>query len=132
MNIIGNGVDIVDNLRIKKSLKIKGFVERIFTEHEINQSIKIKNRHLFFAKRFAAKEALVKALGTGFTKNINFKDIEINNNKNWKPLINLSSNIKNFLKKKFNISRFKIYLSLSDEKKYSIAYVIIDKIKWFK
>ena len=129
MNIIGNGVDIVDNLRIKKSLKIKGFAERIFTEYEINQSIKTKNKHNFFAKRFAAKEALVKALGTGFRKNINFKDIEINNNKKGKPLINLSSNIKNFLKHKFNINKYKIYLSLSDEKNYSIAFVIINKIK---
>tara|TARA_B100001250_G_scaffold404618_1_gene420870 strand:+ start:1309 stop:1698 length:390 start_codon:yes stop_codon:yes gene_type:complete len=129
MNIIGNGVDIVDNLRIKKSIKIDGFVERVFTEYEINQSIKSKNKHNFFAKRFAAKEALVKAIGTGFRNNINFKDIEVNSNKKGKPLINLSSNIKKFLKKKLNINRFKIYLSLSDEKNYSIAFVIINKIK---
>ena len=126
MNIIGNGVDIVDNLRIKKSLKIEGFIERIFTVYEINLSSKHKIKQNFFAKRFAAKEALVKALGTGFRNNINFKDIEVKNNKNWKPLINLSKNIKKLLKKKFNISKYKIYLSLSDESKHSIAFVIIN------
>ena len=132
MNIIGNGVDIVDNDRIKLSLKINGFVRRIFTKNEINQSKKIKNKVNYFAKRFAAKEAFVKSIGTGFRKNINFKDIEIKNNNNGKPILKISENIKKFLKKKFNINNFKIYLSLSDEKKYSIAYVIFSKIKWLK
>ena len=132
MNIIGNGVDIVDNERIKFSLKINGFVRRIFTKNEIKQSKKIKNKVNYFAKRFAAKEAFVKSIGTGFRKNINFKDIEIKNNNNGKPILKISENIKKFLKKKFNINNFKIYLSLSDEKKYSIAYVIFSKIKWLK
>ena len=129
MNIIGNGVDIVDNDRIKLSLKINGFVRRIFTKNEINQSKKIKNKVNYYAKRFAAKEAFVKSIGTGFRKNINFKDIEIKNNNNGKPILKISENIKKFLKKKFNINNYKIYLSLSDEKKYSIAYVIFSKIK---
>ena len=129
MNIIGNGVDIVDNERIKFSLKINGFVRRIFTKNEIKQSKKIKNKVNYFAKRFAAKEAFVKSIGTGFRKNINFKDIEIKNNISGKPILKISENIKKFLKKKFNINNFKIYLSLSDEKKYSIAYVIFSKIK---
>ena len=129
MNIIGNGVDIVDNERIKFSLKINGFVRRIFTKNEINQSKKIKNKVNYYAKRFAAKEAFVKSIGTGFRKNINFKDIEIKNNNNGKPILKISENIKKFLKKKFNINNYKIYLSLSDEKKYSIAYVIFSKIK---
>ena len=132
MNIIGNGVDIVDNDRIKLSLKINGFVRRIFTKNEINQSKKIKNKVNYYAKRFAAKEAFVKSIGTGFRKNINFKDIEIKNNNNGKPILKISENIKKFLKKKFNINNYKIYLSLSDEKKYSIAYVIFSKIKWLK
>ena len=72
MNITGNGVDIVRNKRIEKSLKLIGFVNRIFTKNEIVQSKKIKNKINFFAKRFAAKEAFVKAIGTGFRDNINF------------------------------------------------------------
>ena len=129
MNIIGNGVDIVFNKRISNSLKIKGFINRIFTSHEIDQSIKIKNKVNFYAKRFAAKEAFVKALGTGFRNNINFKDIEIKNSKNGKPTINISKKINDFLKKKLKINKHKIHLSLSDENKYSIAFVIISKIR---
>ena len=127
MHIIGNGVDIIKNSRINNSLKIKGFLNRIFTEKEIQQGKKLKNKINFYAKRFAAKEAFVKAIGTGFRSEINFIDIEINNYKNGKPYILLSKKLKNFLKKKFKIQKYKIFLSLSDEKNYSIAYVVINK-----
>ena len=129
MNIIGNGVDIVENKRIKNSLKIKGFINKIFTQNEINKSKKLNNKINYFAKRFAAKEAFVKALGVGFRNNINFNDIDITNDKKGKPLINISNNIKIYLKKKFKLNKYKIFLSLSDEKKHSIAYVIINKQK---
>ena len=129
MNIIGNGVDIVDNTRIKNAIKNKFFVSRIFTVNEIKKSKNLNNKANYFAKRFAAKEAFVKALGEGFRNNINFSDIDITNDKKRKPIINISTNIKKFLKKKFNLKKFKIFLSLSDEKKYSIAYVIINKQK---
>ena len=127
MDIIGNGVDIIKNSRIKSSLKIKGFLNRIFTKKEIKQGKKLKNKINFYAKRFAAKEAFVKAIGTGFRSDINFIDIEIKNYKNGKPYISLSKKLKHFLKKKFKIEKFKIFLSLSDEKDYSIAFVVIDK-----
>ena len=129
MDIIGNGVDIVNNKRIEYSLKIDGFKKRIFTKNEINQSKKIKNKINFFAKRYAAKEAFVKSIGIGFRKNINFKDIEVKNNNNGKPVLKISKKVSNFLKNKFKINNYKIYLSLSDEKKYSIAYVIFSKIR---
>ena len=129
MNIIGNGVDIVDNTRIKNAIKNKFFVSRIFTVNEIKKSKNLNNKVNYFAKRFAAKEAFVKALGEGFRNNINFSDIDVTNDKKGKPIINISINIKKFLKKKFNLKKFKIFLSLSDEKKYSIAYVIINKQK---
>ena len=127
MVIIGNGVDIVENKRIKNSLKIKGFVNRVFTQNEINKSKNLNNKTNYFAKRFAAKEAFVKALGEGFRNNINFKDIDITNDKKGRPFINISNNIKKFLKKKLKLNKYKIFLSLSDEKKHSIAYVIINK-----
>ena len=127
MNIIGNGVDIIKNSRINNSLKIKGFLNRIFTEKEIKQGRKLKNKINFYAKRFAAKEAFVKAIGTGFRSDINFIDIEIKNSKNGKPYISLSKKLNNFLQKKFKIQKYKIFLSLSDEKDYSIAFVVIDK-----
>ena len=127
MNIIGNGVDIIKNSRINNSLKIKGFLNRIFTEKEIQQGKKLKNKINFYAKRFAAKEAFVKAIGTGFRSDINFIDIEIKNYKNGKPYISISKKLNNFLQKKFKIQKYKVFLSLSDEKDYSIAFVVIDK-----
>ena len=127
MRIIGNGVDIIKNSRINSSLKIKGFLNRIFTKNEIGQGEKLKNKINFYAKRFAAKEAFVKAIGTGFRSNINFIDIEIKNYRNGKPYILLSNKLNNFLKKKFKLQKYKIFLSLSDEKDYSIAFVVIDK-----
>ena len=127
MHIIGNGVDIIKNSRINNSLKIKGFLNRIFTEKEIQEGKKINNKINFYAKRFAAKEAFVKAIGTGFRSDINFIDIEIKNYKNGKPYISLSKKLNNFLQKKFKIQKYKVFLSLSDEKDYSIAFVVIDK-----
>ena len=129
MNIIGNGVDIVENKRIEKSLKIKGFIKRVFTKSEINKSKKLKNKTSYYAKRFAAKEAFVKSIGEGFRNNINFNDINVVNDKKGKPIIHISNNIKKIIKKKFKLNKYKIYLSLSDEKMHSIAFVIINKKK---
>ena len=98
-----------------------------FLNSIINNSKKLTNKINYFAKRFAAKEAFVKALGEGFRNNINFNDIEITNDNKGKPIINISNNVKKFLKKKFKSNKYQIFLSLSDEKKYSIAYVIINK-----
>ena len=124
MNIIGNGVDIVENKRINKLIENKNFIKRVFTNKEIRFSKNIKNKTNYYAKRFAAKEAFVKALGTGFRKNINFSDIEVINNKLGKPKINISKKVRTFIKKKFKLDKPKIYVSLSDENKHSIAYVI--------
>ena len=126
MNIIGNGVDIVDNKRIEKLLLNDNFLNRIFTNNEIKSSKKSQNKINFFAKRFAAKEAFVKALGTGFRNNISFSDIEIINNKKGKPEIKISKKIKYLISRKFKSKKPKIYVSLSDEKKHSIAYVILE------
>ena len=128
MEIIGNGVDIIKNSRIKKLIKNPKFVSRIFSKNEINESKKIKNKTNFFAKRFAAKEAFVKSIGIGFRKGINFNDIYVQNNKLGKPTISFNNNVKKILNKKFKSSRFNVLVSLSDEKRYSIAYVIINKL----
>ena len=129
MNIIGNGVDIVDNTRIKNAIKNKFFVSRIFTINEIKKSKNLNNKANYFAKRFAAKEAFVKSIGEGFRNNINFNDINVVNDKKGKPIIHISNNIKKIIKKKFKLNKYKIYLSLSDEKMHSIAFVIINKKK---
>tara|TARA_B100001996_G_scaffold364781_1_gene334070 strand:+ start:433 stop:822 length:390 start_codon:yes stop_codon:yes gene_type:complete len=127
MKIIGNGVDIVKNSRIRKLISNKKFVERIYSRTEINFSKKILNKESYFAKRFAAKEAFVKSLGTGFRNGINFKDISIVNTSYGKPRILLNNKIKKIIDKKLKLNKFKIFLSLSDEKKYSIAFVILNK-----
>ena len=127
MHIVGNGVDIVENLRIKKAIKNKSFLKRIFSSVELLESKKKINKVNFFAKRFAAKEAFVKALGTGFRQEINFKDITIANNSLGKPKILINNKVQTMIKNKIKSKKIKIFLSLSDEKKHSIAYVIIQK-----
>ena len=127
MKIIGIGVDIVDNTRIKNLTKNKGFISRIFSKKEIDQSKKIKNKVNYYSKRFAAKEALSKAIGTGFKKGLNFKDITIVNDKLGKPGYEISSSVKKLIYLKFKTRKIKISLSLADEKNYSIAFSVIHK-----
>ena len=127
MKILGVGVDIVENSRIKKSLKNAKFISRIFTKSEIFQAKKVKNINSYYSKRFAAKEAFSKSIGTGFQNDLNFKDISIINNKLGKPSFVINEKIKKIVKKQFKISSFNFFLSISDEKKYSIAYVILQK-----
>tara|TARA_E500000331_G_C16770685_1_gene503682 strand:+ start:25 stop:408 length:384 start_codon:yes stop_codon:yes gene_type:complete len=127
MKIIGIGVDIVDNERIKNSIKNKNFISRIFSYKEINQSKKTKNKVSFYSKRFAAKESLSKAIGTGFRKGLNFKDISIVNDKYGKPSYEISSNVKKLIYLKCKVRNIKISLSLADEKNYSIAFSVIHK-----
>ena len=127
MKIIGIGVDIVDNKRINKLIKNKQFVSRIFSKKEIVQSKKIKNKTNFFSKRFAAKESLSKAIGTGFRNGLNFRDISVVNDKYGKPNYYLNNNVKKLINSKFNVKNIKISLSLADEKKYSIAFSVIHK-----
>ena len=95
MKIIGVGVDIVDNKRIKKSIRNKQFISRLFSKKEIKQSKKIIDKINYFSKRFAAKESLSKAIGTGFRKGLNFKDISIVNDKYGKPYYELNNKVKN-------------------------------------
>ena len=128
MKTIGIGVDIIDNSRIKSLLKKKNFINRTFSKKEILASKKISNKKIFFSKRFAAKEAFAKALGTGFRDNLNFKDIEIKNDKLGKPYYLINSKIKKLIKKKKKVNKFELFLSISDEKDYSIAFTIIQKI----
>ena len=127
MNIFGIGTDIVNIKRMEKSLRRNGnaFKKRIFSKNEIIYCERKKNPSTFYAKRFAAKEALSKALGTGIRKGINFKNIEISNNKFGKPSIKLSGSTAHFLKKKIKTKKYSIYLSLSDDDPWAQATVII-------
>jgi len=127
MKILGIGVDIVDNLRINKSLKKNLFVNRVFSNTEISLAKKIKDKKSYYSKRFAAKEAFAKTIGTGFRYNLSFKDIAIVNDMLGKPSFLITEKIKKIVKKQFKTSSFDFFLSISDEKKYSIAYVVLQK-----
>lgn len=129
MKILGIGVDIVDNSRIDRSLKNNSFIKRVFSKSEILSAEKTKDKKSYYSKRFAAKEAFSKSIGTGFRDNLNFKDISIVNNKLGKPSFVITEKIKKIIKKHFKTSSFNFFLSISDEKKYSIAYVILQKSK---
>tara|TARA_B100001057_G_C22742644_1_gene908432 strand:- start:798 stop:1181 length:384 start_codon:yes stop_codon:yes gene_type:complete len=125
MNIFGIGTDIISVERIKASLKNKNFVSRIFNEKEILKCRKINNSVNCYAKRFAAKEAFSKALGTGISNGINFNEIVILNKKSGKPYVSIIGQTRKTLNKKFKRKKTKISLSLSDEKKYAVAFVTI-------
>jgi len=127
MKIFGIGTDIVNIKRIDKLLKKYGFnfKNKIFSKKEISYCEKKKNPSAFYAKRFAAKEAFSKALGTGIRKGVNLKNIEISNNARGKPTILLKGNLANYLKRQVKSKKYDIHLSLSDDKPWAQATVII-------
>ena len=125
MNIFGIGTDIIQVDRIKKNLKKIRFFNRIFSKKEIAKCKKISNSSNCFAKRFAAKEAFSKALGTGISRGINFNEILILNKKSGKPYISLIGQTKKIFSSKVKNKKTKIALSVSDEKKYAVAFVTI-------
>ncbi len=125
--LLRNGVDIIyisriHNLYDKYNQK---FVDRVFTQREILAcSFKDVINISKLAKRFAAKEAFSKALGTGIGK-ISFKDIEVVNISTGEPTILLTEKIKSEIQKLFNCKNIQVSLSLSDEKDIAIAFVIM-------
>ena len=125
MRILGIGVDIIQNKRIKSLIKNELFVSRTFGTKEIYFSKNISNKTNYFAKRFAAKEALAKSIGTGFRNNLNFKDIQILNDKIGKPYYQKSKKIDKIINKQFKFKVYDLFLSISDEKDYSIAFTIL-------
>ena len=125
MKILGIGVDIIENKRIIKSIKNDKFKKRIYSQKELELSTLTINKTSFFSKRFAAKEAFAKALGTGFRNNLNFKDIEVINDKFGKPYYSKNKKIKKMIQKNFKVKNFDCFLSIPDEKDYSTAFTII-------
>jgi holo-[acyl-carrier protein] synthase len=124
MKIFGIGTDIVNVDRIKKFQKNKNLLGRIFSKEEVSKCNRLINSNNCYAKRFAAKEAFAKALGTGISNGMNFNEIIVMNEKNGKPFIKIRGKTMQIIKKKFK-KKIKIDLSLSDEKKYAVAFVAI-------
>ena len=115
MIIVGNGVDIIEVKRVKNATEKhgQGFLERIFTEKELRYAKEHNNRYQHLAGRFAAKEAVFKALGKA---TLSYGDVEILNDNQGKPYCSL----KNFYQDKFNI-----HISISHIKNYAVANAII-------
>ena len=129
--ILGIGIDLVSVNRIEDLLQKFGekFVRKIFTQDEIIQAEKITqvNQAIFFAKRFAAKEAFAKACGLGIGRGVDFHDIEVFNDNLGKPFIKILNEKEEFLRQHFAVASFKTHLSLTDEKPMAQAMVIIEK-----
>ena len=125
MTIFGIGADIANINRIKKSIKNKNFVKRVFNIIEIKKCNKNTNKENCYTKRFAAKEAFAKALGTGISKGLNFNEIIVYNVKSGKPTIKLLGKTKKIVNKIFKMRKYRIFLSLSDDKPSAIATVVI-------
>ena len=125
--IIRSGIDIIDIRRIEKTIKKYNFrfKNRCFHYDEIKKSESRIKSIESYAKRYAAKEACAKALGTGLAKGVFWKDIEIQNDKNGKPIVKLHNKALKFINSIFKKNQCSIEISLSDEKNYAIANVII-------
>ena len=128
--IYGVGTDVVEVSRIAKALERfgDGFAKKILSPEEFLVFQKNNLKENFLAKRFAAKEAFAKALGTGFRNDLNFKDIEIMNDKFGKPYYSKTKKINKIVKKEFKVKSFNCFLSISDEKEYSTAFTVIQSI----
>lgn len=121
--ILGLGSDIVELARLKKAIDRHGlaFIQRVFTKEEIDYCLSFANSLEHFAGRFAAKEAFVKAVGTGFSSQITFKDISIINTSSGKPEVILTSKVKEIL------GSINVYLTISHTQNYAIAVSLILK-----
>lgn len=126
--IIGIGQDICNVERIESTIIKFGerFKKRIYSEREINKSESRRNSIDSYARRFAAKEAVSKALGTGFRKGVFYRDIEVINLKSGKPTIELKGGaLDQFRLITSNNKNASIEISLTDDKKLALAIVII-------
>jgi holo-[acyl-carrier protein] synthase len=123
--IIGIGSDIVSIQRIESAIEkfSRKFSLRILSEKELLIFYERKSSPTFLAGRFAAKEAVMKALGTGLSQGIRFKDIEITY-KNKSPLVILKGEA---LKKFNSLGGSKIFLAISHEKDFAVSFVVIEK-----
>ena len=130
--ILGVGIDICEVNRVSKILERFNdrFINRCFTYLEIKKCQGTFNKAACYAKRFAAKEATSKALGTGIKKGVYWKQIEVENLKSGKPVINLYGNAKTKLESLLpkNMTS-NILLTITDEKEYAQALVIIEALE---
>jgi len=120
--IKGVGIDLVEIERIKRAIDNNGkFLERVFTKEEITKGERKKDRYQFYGAHFATKEAVMKALGTGWRKGVKWRDIQVIHNNDGKPEVKLVGKTKKIAKR---LGIDKILISMSHTKKYAIAQAI--------
>jgi holo-[acyl-carrier protein] synthase len=124
--IYGIGIDLVENIRMERIIKKWGpkFINRIFSIKEIQYCGKHVNSSTHYGARFAAKESFLKALGMGLGMGVKLSDIEVVNDENGKPSLNLCEEAKIQIEKK---KITKVHLSLTHTKNYSTAVVLLEK-----
>ncbi len=122
--IIGTGVDIVEIERFMKMDNLDGIAKKILHYKYLAEFHKNKNKYLFLSKKFAFKEAFVKAIGTGLREPFFLNNIEIVRDKLGKPLVVTHDEAK----KEFeNLGITKAHVSLSDTEQYVVAFVVLEK-----
>lgn len=129
--IIGLGSDLIDIRRIENSLTRHGdrFVSRIFTDVEQTKSEKRRNRAASYAKRFAAKEACCKALGTGISNGVFWRDMGVVNDKNGKPTMKLTNGAAKRLAEIIpNGYEPLVHVTITDDFPLAQAFVIIEAV----
>ncbi|RBM32129.1 holo-ACP synthase [Vibrio tarriae] len=124
--IVGLGTDIAEIERVEKALARSGehFARRVLSDPEFVQFQALKQQGRFLAKRFAAKEAASKALGTGIAQGVSFHDFTISNDALGKPLLSLSGKAAQLAAQ---LQVVNIHLSISDERHYAMATVILER-----
>lgn len=124
MNILGIGMDIVETKRIAESIERFGdrFLQRIFLEGEVAYAQSMKFPHLHLAARFAAKEAISKAFGTGIGHDLGWRDLEIVRESNGAPCVKLHGRAEAYAKKR-GVSA--VHVSLSHTTEYGAASAVI-------
>ncbi|MFD2178691.1 holo-ACP synthase [Veronia pacifica] len=123
MAILGLGTDIVEVARFEKMKNLQAFADRVLTSQEHLRFAESKFQSRFLAKRFAAKEAAAKALGTGFSCGVAFQDIDISNDELGKPVVTLIGKAK---ERAAQLGVRRCLVSISDEKLYCVATVLLD------
>jgi holo-[acyl-carrier protein] synthase len=125
MPILGTGTDIVECLRIAQMIERHGelFLTRVYTDHEIDYCTARRAATQHYAGRWAAKEAVLKALGTGWRRGISWRDIEIRNDRNGAPAVQLSGGARDVMEQA-GIHRF--HVSISHCRSHAVAYVLAE------
>jgi holo-[acyl-carrier protein] synthase len=122
--VIGIGIDIIEIDRIRDSVEKFGdrFLNKIYTQKELDYCLKKKYKYQHLAARFAAKEAVYKALATGWDADVSWQNIEISNEANGMPIVTLQGKLKKFLQKGKDLK-----ISMSHSRDYVACMAIIFK-----